>query len=240
MSRRCRELHLKSEVVAVSNLSNEAAMDIQVVVPDEREDRLSEYDSINELAMLPFQSSIAFFDNNSNLEAETIATNHSSKSVNSSSSESSYLEVIDDDSYLNPYQSIDTQHSSDVFHNYSSISAIDNLELRFSMLRDVSPFQKFAVSLNEVRIEQNNENSLAHSDVKELEKVTFNELRDNDCLPIQGSYSESSEINIVCSGMSTPENGMDLEKPSYAAKPDNDVPNNVCICPCNVTMNSLL
>jgi hypothetical protein len=56
--------------------------------------------------------------------------NPRTSSVNSnSSSDRSYLEVIDiDDDYLNPYQPIETNNQSDILHKYCTLNMVSSPE----------------------------------------------------------------------------------------------------------------
>ncbi|XP_052064555.1 uncharacterized protein LOC127704503 [Mytilus californianus] len=242
ISRRFKEIHLKTEVVDGTNPSNEAhkhAIALHDIDTDERSVRLSEYDSINENEMLPFPSGVAFDDKDSNSDRETITTIHSSKSGNTSSLENLYLEVIDDDSYLNPYQSIETDHDLEKVHNYSTISAMDYSEMCFQNPIELSPLEKISGHAIDVRIEHNCFCSLAHVEMSKFETDGINDLQDKGMLQTSSFHSEWSENKPGYSDKSTMDQDIDFEKASCSSKPDNNVFNDAGIFPCNPMSNLL-
>ena len=83
--------------------------------PHEIEDVFSQYETIDENNMEPMQM---------------VEKVEGTSSVNSnSSSDRSYLEVIDiDDDYLNPYQPIETNNQSDILHTYCTLNMVSSPE----------------------------------------------------------------------------------------------------------------
>lgn len=131
ISRRCRDISLKIKDQRGTNHSNETAeheIALNDIQTDEVVDKISDYESINENEVFPFPSDIAFRYKESSLDTEIFSTSHSSKLENTSSSDNSYLVVIDDDTYLNPYESIQIRHESEIVHDYCTTSNINFLE----------------------------------------------------------------------------------------------------------------
>ncbi|CAC5398503.1 unnamed protein product [Mytilus coruscus] len=231
ISLRCRKVQLKTDVADRSNQSNETAehaMVLNEVVPDTQEDRTSEYESINENEMLPFQFCVAFGDNSSNLDDEAIATVHSSLRGNTSSSENSYLEVIDNDSYLNPYQPIENQHESEIVHNYSKIASLDYLDLCFPKLINL-PLENFPDCGSDISIVHYKFYSLRRSEVNQIAAAACNGFRDNGKLSTSESISKSLEINQGYSEKATLCRNIDYEKTACSGKADILVSNDVCM-----------
>lgn len=228
-SLRCRKVQFKTDVTDRQNQSNEIAnhaMVVNEVVPDTQEDKNSEYESINENEMLPIQYCVAFGENSSNLDEETIATVHSSIGGNTSSSENSYLEVIDNDSYLNPYQPIEIHHDSELVHSYSKIASLNYLDLCFPKLINL-PLENLSVCRNDTRIESYKFYSLPRSEVNQIAAVVCNGVRDNDKLSTSESITESPEINLSYSKKSTLYHNIDFEKTACSDRPDILISNDV-------------
>lgn len=195
------------------NPSNEAlkhAVRQIEVVTDEGEDRISEYETINENEMLPFLSSLTFDDHDLNIDRDTIATIHSSKSENTSSSENSYLQVIDDDSYLHHYQSMEIRTEPELVHVYSTISAINYLDLCFPKLSN-SPFEELSDCVSEKKFEKDQLLSPAHFEVYELATSEIIDIREKLMLPTSNSHSELPQSKPDSFEILTVQHGIDSE-----------------------------
>ncbi|CAC5409023.1 unnamed protein product [Mytilus coruscus] len=199
ISRRCRDIPLKKEDAGEPNHSNETAE--HAIAPneietDEEVDRISDYESINENEILPFPSGIAFGGKDSSLDTETFSTNHSCKHENNSSSDNSYLEVIDDDTYLNPYQSIEIHHDSELVHDYCTTSSFNFLEMCSPKLTEKPQNEHYSTCDTNV--------SIGHDKLD---------------ITVQ---SESPEINASFSEKSPIVHDILIEQTSFAIKPDNN------------------
>jgi len=88
--------------------------------PHEIEDVFSQYETIDVNNMEPMQV----------IEKVEATANPRTSSVSSnSSSDRSYVEVIDiDDDYLNPYQPIETNNQSDILHKYCTLNMVSSPE----------------------------------------------------------------------------------------------------------------
>ena len=88
--------------------------------PDEIEDVISQYETIDENNMEPMQV----------IGKVEATVNPRTSSVNSESpANRSYLEVIDiDDDYLNPYQPIETNNQPDILHKYCTTNMVSSPE----------------------------------------------------------------------------------------------------------------
>ena len=88
--------------------------------PDEIEDVISQYETIDENNMEPMQV----------IGKVEATVNPQTSSVNSESpANRSYLEVIDiDDDYLNPYQPIETNNQPDILHKYCTTNMVSSPE----------------------------------------------------------------------------------------------------------------
>lgn len=212
ISRRCRDISLKIEHPRETNHPNETAeheIDLNEFQMDEVIDKISDYESINENEILPineneifpFPSDIASRCKDSSLDTETFSTNHSCKLENTSSSDNSYLEVIDDDTYLNPYETIQILHDSKIDHDYCTTSSFDFLEMCSPKLSEKSSTDQYSTCDTEVSI-------------------------NHDKLDVT-VQSQAPKINTICSEKSS----IKHENSSFAVKPDNNSPNNACIFP---------
>lgn len=195
------------------NPSNETlkhAVILIEVVADEGEDTISEYETINENEMLPFLSSLTFDDHDLNIERDTIATIHSSKSGNTSSSENSYLQVIDDDSYLHHYQSMEIRTEPELVHVYSTISAINYLDLCFPKLSN-PPLKELSDCVSENKFEKDQLLSPSHYEVHELATSEIIDIREKLMLPTLNSHSELPKSKPDCFEILTIEHNSDSE-----------------------------
>ncbi|VDI54008.1 Hypothetical predicted protein [Mytilus galloprovincialis] len=213
-------------------------MVLNEVVLDTQEDRTSAYESINENEMLPFPLCVAFGDNSSNLDDEAFASVRSSIRGKSSSSENSYLEVIDNDSYLNPYQPIEFHQDSEIVHNYSKIASINYLDLCFPKFINLIP-EDFSHRESDIIIEHHKSYSLPRSGMNEIKVSVCNGLRDDARPSTAESLLKSHEINSGYLDKSSFDRNKIDEKTARSDKPDIIVSNDVCMFQ-GKTMSSLL
>ncbi|CAC5409020.1 unnamed protein product [Mytilus coruscus] len=211
---RFRDIQLKIDAGVQNHLNEteEHAMDLNDDT-DERIDRISDYESINENEVFPFPSVVVFSDKDSKLDTDNIATNHACIHENTSSSDNSYLEVIDDSTYLNPYQSIEVHHDSEIVHDYCKTSGFNFLEMCSPKLTEKSLNEQYSTCDTDVSI--------------------------NDDKLYVTVQSKAPEINTIFSEKSYIKHEIPKEKTSFAVKPDNNSSNDACIFP-SYSMSTLL
>lgn len=118
INRRCRRENSKLPEINAPSLQER-----QNTVPDSSEVREieldnSDYETINEHEMLPCPLVIDSIERLSTSSRKQQTSKRTSKSDSQSSSDRSYLDVIDEKIYLNPYQSMNLTGDSDNIHNY--------------------------------------------------------------------------------------------------------------------------
>ncbi|CAC5400589.1 OAS [Mytilus coruscus] len=197
ISHRFRDIQLKinSRVQNHLNETEEHAMDLNDDT-DERIDRISDYDSINENEMLPFPSVVVLGDKDLSLDTDNIATNHACIHENTSSSDNSYLEVIDDSTYLNPYQSIDVQQDSIIVHDYCTTSDINFLDMCSPKLIEKSSNEQYSTCDTDVSTNHDKLDVTAQYLPNKYAAAQFKERRDHEVLQTYSSQFESTEINL--------------------------------------------
>lgn len=157
ISPRFRDIQLKIDLGVQNHLNETEEKAVNLNDDnDERVDSLSDYDSIIEKEMIPGPSCIVLGDKGSNLDINNIATTHSCNHENTSSSDNSYLEVIDDSTYQHDYQSIEIYHGSGIVHDYhyycTTTSGINFLEIASPVLTDKSLNEQSSICDTDVSI----------------------------------------------------------------------------------------
>lgn len=241
ISRRCRSTHLKIEDIGGQNNSNETAEHANAlddIDKDDREGSISEYDSIDENDMLPFpfRASFAIGTNDSMLDQ---GTNYSGKHGNTSSSDNSYLEVIDDDPYLNPYQCIQINDESEIVHDYCTTSAFDNLQLCSANISDVSPNAQYYTCDADVNMSREKIVVKVQFGLDQYATVPSDEMKDTEMIHSSSFQSKSLKNNPFLSKESTVVHENVDAKTAFAGKLDNSVLNEACSLP-STSMSTLL
>ncbi|CAC5378556.1 unnamed protein product [Mytilus coruscus] len=122
ITRRCRTVYLKTDEInneaePSDNNSNGSPLHLNVSF-QQMEIDMSVYETINENEMLPYFIRVR----PENDQEETSSTNSLPCSSPSSTSDQSYLEVIDDNAYINPYATISSNIDVNDQHLYCTIS----------------------------------------------------------------------------------------------------------------------
>ncbi|XP_052065815.1 uncharacterized protein LOC127705527 [Mytilus californianus] len=205
ISRRFTDIQLKLDARVQNHLNQteEHTMDLNENT-DERIDRMSDYDSINENEMLPFSSVVVFGDKDSSLDTDNIATTHTCIHENTSSSDNSYLEVIDDSTYLNPYQSIEVQHDSKIDHDYCTTSGSNFLEMCSPKLTEKSSNEQSSTCYTDVSNNHGKFDVTVQSESPEINVICSEILKEKTLFTVKPDNNEANDACIFPShSMST-------------------------------------
>lgn len=204
ISRRFRQIQLKIDARKQNHLNEneEQSVDLKDDT-SERIDRISDYDSINENEMIPGPSSIVLGDKGSSSDTNNIATTHSCHD-DTLSSDNSYLEVIDDSTYQNDYQSIEIYHGSGIVHDYcTTTSGINFLEMSSPVLTDKSLNEQSSICDTDVSISNDKLDVTVQSESPEINAIV-SEINGKTLFTVQPNCNRSNDGCIVPShSMST-------------------------------------
>lgn len=119
ISHRCRKTNLKLPEINISTVQDTHTNILASSIEErEIESDNSDYETINEHEILPYPLVTASFGPLSTSNGKQQASKRTSTSDSHSSSDRSYLDVIDDKTYLNPYQSMDVNGDTVDIHTY--------------------------------------------------------------------------------------------------------------------------
>lgn len=171
ISRRCRRANLKHPEINTPSVLERQRIDSTIEIR-ETESNNSDYETINEHEMLPYPlvAASAPIDDFSIFSKRQHMSNRTSVSDSQSSSDRSYLEVIDDKTYLNPYQSMEVTRDTVEIHTYCMTteecknhipSKSEQPELKYALNQDPS-LEQLAIEFDVL------------SNIKQIHKFDFN------------------------------------------------------------------
>lgn len=203
ISRRCRRANLKLPEINTPTVQ-ETHPNIPVSSIEEREieSDYSDYETINEHEIIPYPLVTASFGPLSTLDGKQPTSKRTSISDSHSSSDRSYLDVIDDKTYLNPYQSMDVNCNTVDIHTYSIMTNECTYDIP-SLNVSVKPDLKNEIDL--------------HPSIKQTEIEVLAYMKQ---IPCNDSHSAiPSRIVLDCSEITSPEGCADtLFGPSSHSK----------------------